>query len=72
LRKDSKVPEHVTTVELPSSQYKYPLSFYSAVIKGEINPMKDLSSLENNMIVVEILDAAIRSSKSGKTIYLKH
>ncbi|MCX4334565.1 MAG: hypothetical protein OSJ55_06750 [Bacteroidales bacterium] len=29
----------------------------------------DLASLENNMIVVEILDAAIRSAKSGKAIF---
>jgi hypothetical protein len=32
---------------------------------------KDLSSLENNLIVVEILDAAKESARKGKKVYLK-
>ncbi len=49
-----------------------PFAFFDAVIRGEIQPDPyDLSSLENNMIVMEILDAAIRSAKSGKAINLK-
>ncbi len=31
----------------------------------------DLSSLENNMVVMKILSAAIESAKTGKTVYLK-
>jgi hypothetical protein len=31
----------------------------------------DLSCLENNMIVVEILEAARKSAKEGKVVYLK-
>jgi hypothetical protein len=34
-------------------------------------PPFDLSSLENNMIVMEILDAAIRSAAEGKAVQLK-
>ncbi|MDR2953872.1 MAG: Gfo/Idh/MocA family oxidoreductase [Prevotella sp.] len=49
-------------------------SFYylKAAVRGEIE-MKptDLSSLENNLIVVEILEAAIKSHKTGKTIDIK-
>ncbi|NNE68386.1 MAG: Gfo/Idh/MocA family oxidoreductase, partial [Pyrinomonadaceae bacterium] len=46
-------------------------SFFAAVVKEEIEMLPyDLSSLENNMITMEILDAAIRSAKSGKVIYL--
>jgi len=49
-----------------------PFAYFAAVIGKKINPAPfDLSSLENNMIVMEILDAAIQSSKSGKTIQLK-
>lgn len=51
--------------------YDDPFAFMAAVINGEIkiNPF-DLSSLENNMIVMEILEAAIKSAKSNQTIFL--
>ncbi len=46
-----------------------PFTYFAAVIQKDIviSP-EDLSSLENNLIVVEILDAARRSSITGKTI----
>jgi predicted dehydrogenase len=49
-----------------------PFEFFVALIKNEIslNPY-DLSSIENNMIVMEILDAAIKSAKLGKRINLE-
>ena len=48
-----------------------PFTFLAALVKKQIalTPY-ELSSLENNMIVMEILDAAIRSAKTGKTINL--
>ncbi|MBT8287320.1 MAG: Gfo/Idh/MocA family oxidoreductase [Bacteroidia bacterium] len=49
-----------------------PFSFFAAVIGGEIEiPEHDLSSLENNMVVMEILDAAVRSAKEGRTIVIR-
>jgi predicted dehydrogenase len=49
-----------------------PFAYLEAVIRKKIKPEPfDLSSLENNMVVMEILDAAIRSAKTGKTIQLK-
>ncbi len=49
--------------------YNDPFSLFAAVIKKEITLKPyDLSSLENNMIVMEILDAAIKSAKTKKTI----
>jgi hypothetical protein len=49
-----------------------PFAYLAAVLHGEITVKStDLSSLENNMIVVEILEAARRSAKEGKVIYLK-
>ena len=49
-----------------------PFAFLAAVIREERSPDPySLSSLENNLIVMEILDAAIRSAKTGQTIYLK-
>jgi predicted dehydrogenase len=55
-------------------QYPYddPFSFFSAVIRNRISvPEQDLSSLENNLIVVEILEAAKESAKTGKTVSLE-
>ncbi len=48
-----------------------PFAWLAAVINGQVKMEPfDLSSLENNMIVMEILDAAIRSNAEGKTIAL--
>jgi Predicted dehydrogenases and related proteins len=46
-------------------------SFYylKGAVRGEIKVKPfDLASLENNMLVVEILDAAIKSAKNGKPV----
>ena len=51
--------------------YNDPFNFFAAVIKKEIAmPEYDLSSLENNMLVMEILDAARLSAKEGRAIKL--
>ena len=47
-----------------------PLSYLAAIVRGEIKP-SGLSSLEVNMIVTEILDAARDSARTGKRIDLK-
>ena len=47
------------------------LSLFIAVIKGDLELAPyDRSSLENNMMVTRILDAARESADTGKTIYL--
>ncbi|MEP2276147.1 MAG: Gfo/Idh/MocA family oxidoreductase [Reichenbachiella sp.] len=51
--------------------YNDPFALLAAVVKGKVTlPPYALSSLENNMIVVEILDAARESAKTGRTIDL--
>lgn len=50
--------------------YKDNLSYLAAVLKGALNPANDLSSIENNLIVVRILEAAKESAKTGKKIPL--
>ena len=63
-----------TVLKLPeqASPYDDPFSYFKAVIRKEIVMQPyDLSSFENNLIVMEILDAARRSAKTGKTIRLK-
>jgi len=53
--------------------YTDPFSYFADVIRGKATiPKKSLYSLENNIQVVKILDAARRSVKTGKTIFLKN
>jgi predicted dehydrogenase len=57
--------------ELPSP-YNDPFAHLAAVINKEIKlPAYHLSSLENNMRVMEILDAARLSAKKGRAINIK-
>ncbi|MDR2906909.1 MAG: Gfo/Idh/MocA family oxidoreductase, partial [Bacteroidales bacterium] len=52
--------------------YNDPYYYLKAVVRGQIDLQPtDLSSLENNLIVVEILESAIKSAKTGKVINLK-
>jgi predicted dehydrogenase len=46
------------------------LSYLAAVVRGDLKP-EGLSSLEVNMTVVEILDAAKKSAATGKRVFLK-
>lgn len=49
-----------------------PFTLLAAVVRGQITPQDaDLSALQNNMVVMEILDAAMQSAKSGKVVKLK-
>jgi len=50
--------------------YKDNLSYLAAVLRGQVKPVNDLSSLSNNMIVVRILEAAKQSAKDGKRVVL--
>jgi predicted dehydrogenase len=52
-------------------EYSNHLSYLSAVLKGTLKPGNDLSSLENNLIVVKILDAAKRSAVTGRKVFLQ-
>lgn len=62
-------------LELPERENPYndPFALFKAVIRKEVKLTSyDPSSLENNLLVVEILEAARKSAKSGKTIRLSH
>ncbi len=45
--------------------------YLAAVVQGRVKPQKDLSSFEINQVVVEILEAARESAKTGKRVLLK-
>jgi predicted dehydrogenase len=46
------------------------VSYLKAVVRGRLRPA-GLSSLENNMIVIEILNAARESARTGKAVRLR-
>ena len=50
--------------------YTSNLVYLADVLKGKIKPLADLSSLQNNLIVVQILEAAKLSAKEGRRITL--
>ena len=63
--------EESITLKERESPYDDPFALLASVIRGEISlDPYDLSSLDNNLIVNEILEAAVKSAKKGKTIYL--
>jgi predicted dehydrogenase len=52
--------------------YEDPFAYFADVVRGKIKVEKNgLYSLETNLTVVKILDAARESAKTGKTILLK-
>ena len=64
--------ESTETLSERQAPYDDPFALLAAVVQNRITlPPYDPSSLENNMIVVELLDAAIQSSKSGRKVILK-
>lgn len=66
-------PEDYKKSNPPEAPMHDPFTYLAAVVRNEITVAPaDLSSLQNNMIVMEILDAAKRSAREGRTIKLEH
>jgi predicted dehydrogenase len=59
------------TMDAKPPAYTSNLKYLADVLQGKIKPGNDLSSLENNLIVVKILDAARTSAQEGKRVVLK-
>jgi glucose-fructose oxidoreductase len=47
------------------------LAYLAAVLHGQIKAQGDLSALDTNLVVMQILDAARTSAKTGRTVELK-
>ena len=63
--------ENSEKLPLREAPYNNPFVFFASAIKGNIQvPDTDLSSLKINMTVVEILEAARKSNKTGKRVKL--
>jgi predicted dehydrogenase len=71
-RLERKSPEQVMKIPSSKTPFTEAFSFFASAIKGdiEIQPT-DLSSPEVNLIVVEILEAAKESHRTGKAVILE-
>jgi hypothetical protein len=70
VREDGKKSEATEVTPPPLTGYNAdPLSYLAAVVRSEIQP-SGLSSLDVNMTVVQILDAAHKSARTGKSVKL--
>lgn len=63
-KEETRTPEALPADEQDS------ISYLTAVVRGRLKPA-GLSSLENNMIVTEILTSARESARTGRTIQFK-
>jgi predicted dehydrogenase len=63
--------ERETEAEPPPAPRDDPFAFLSAVVRGQMQLERvDPSALESNLTVMEILDAARESARSGRTVRL--
>lgn len=72
VRLNEQTPEQLLTIDKDKAIAQNPFSFFAAVVRSKIKPApNDPSSLRLNLVAMEILDSAVQSAKTGKTIYLK-
>jgi predicted dehydrogenase len=62
--------EHTETAPELSPPQNESLNYLAAVLGGTLKSQHDLTSLDTNVTVVRILDAARRSAQTGHTVYL--
>jgi len=76
--KKDKVAERTAGQEAAAERAATPLAapeddslhYLVAVLRGKLEPRGDLTALDTNMVVMQILDAARSSAQSGKTVKL--
>lgn len=70
VRLEEDAAEGHATVDALPAHLADPFAYFASVVRGATAPEGSLSSLSVNMVVMEILDAAVRSAKTGRTIHL--
>ncbi len=68
--KTDGAPESRVRAPAREAPFDSAMNYLAAVVRGDMEP-QGLSSLENNMIVTEILDAARQSAQTGRRVELK-
>jgi predicted dehydrogenase len=62
--------EQETTAPPLSKSESNSLDYLASVLRGHVDPDGDLSSLDTNVVVMQILDAGRRSAQTGRTVSL--
>ncbi len=70
LRAKGQSQENEATAPALAAPNDGSLNYLAAVLNGTLKPQGDLTSLETNVVVMQILDAARQSAREGKTIEL--
>ena len=60
----------ITAPSLPARE-RDSLAYLSAVLRNQIVPKGDLSALDTNVTVMQILDATRESVRTGRTVHLR-
>lgn len=70
IRSEHDAEEHTATAPPLPARERDSLAYLSAVLRGEIVPRGDLTALDTNVIVMQILDAARESARTGRAVKL--
>jgi glucose-fructose oxidoreductase len=70
IRHEHDTEERSITVSPLGQTQDNSLDYLAAVLNGKIAPKGDLSALDTNVIVMQILDAARESARTGRTVRL--
>ena len=70
IRHEHDAEEHLTTATPLSGAQKDSLSYLAAVMRGQLVPEGDLTALDTNVVVMQILDAARESARTGRSVKL--
>ena len=70
IRHEHDAEEHTSTAPPLPARERDSLAYLSAVLRGEIVPRGDLTALDTNVIVMQILDAARESARTGRAVKL--
>ncbi len=72
IRGEDEVEHHIVVTPEETNTYTDPIKYFADVILKKIAvPKFGLYSLENNIIVIKILEAAKKSSRLGRTVKMK-
>ena len=71
IRTKGQVEESKSTAPPLTAPNDGSLHYLAAVLNGTLKPSGDLTSLDTNLVVMQILDAARKSAREGRTIQLQ-
>lgn len=70
LRRQHENDDHLSTAPELESSERNSLNYLAAVLRGQVHDQGDLSALDTNVKVMQILDAARESARTGRSVRL--